>query len=314
MNPERIEELLRKTPSPKVPADLLQKLTVGIRLPRPAASELNNWQRPSSWMRRWLPALSFAGLFLACVVVLAVQTNTLNTLQQKNTEMRAVKEKQPKTISDNAAQAVAEPAAAGELERLRKDNAELVKLQAEIAQLNTQLKGRDQLQAENQRLKAQAAASQDPYEKAAVEAKARAERINCINNLKQVGLAARIWAGDNNDVYPTNFICMTNELSTWKILHCPSDKSRKVTNWTDVAEGNISYVMDVFGIKEGGPDYSPNLVFVECPIHHNVCLMDGSVQQLNQNDCSVGPVQPDGSQQIFSQIKMVNGRKMLVKQ
>ena len=302
MNPERIEELLRKSSPPKAPADLWQKLTAGIRLPRPAAvgaSEKNSWHRPPSWTRRWLPALSFAGLFIACVVVLAVQTNTLNTLQQKNGELRAVKEKQQNTVANSVPQPAAEPAA-GELERLRKDNDELVKLQAEIAQLNTQLQGVGQLRMENQRLKAQAqvTSSRDMDEQALDEARKRAERIQCVNNLKQVGLAARLWAGDNNDVYPSNFICMTNEMSTWKILQCPSDKGHKVSNWADVDAGNISYVMDVFGIKEGGPEYSPNLVFVECPIHHNVCLMDGSVHQL--------------SEERYNALKVVNGRKMLV--
>src|SRR5580693_2288395 len=83
-------------------------------------------------------------------------------------------------------------------------------------------------------------------------AKRKAQRISCVNNLKQVGLAFRVWAGDNSDRYPmavstnsggaeelvfsaatttgpgefslTNvFNVMSNELSTPKILYCPSD-------------------------------------------------------------------------------------------
>ena len=72
-------------------------------------------------------------------------------------------------------------------------------------------------------------------------------RINCTNNLKQVSLAFRIWAGDNNDKMPmqvsvTNggameavmdgnytavFQVMSNELNTPKILFCPDEKNPK---------------------------------------------------------------------------------------
>src|SRR3954454_9942248 len=37
---------------------------------------------------------------------------------------------------------------------------------------------------------------------ALAKAKARAQRINCTNNLKQVGLAFKQWALDNQDRYP----------------------------------------------------------------------------------------------------------------
>ena len=75
----------------------------------------------------------------------------------------------------------------------------------------------------------------------------RSSRIGCTNNLKQVGLAFRIWAGDNNDKYPmsvsvTNggamelanegsafaiFTVMSNELNTPKILFCPNETNPK---------------------------------------------------------------------------------------
>jgi prepilin-type processing-associated H-X9-DG protein len=74
-----------------------------------------------------------------------------------------------------------------------------------------------------------------------------ASRGSCTNNLKQVGLAFRIWAGDNNDKMPmqvsvTNggameftesglayaaFLVMSNELNTPKVLFCPEESNRQ---------------------------------------------------------------------------------------
>ena len=71
-------------------------------------------------------------------------------------------------------------------------------------------------------------------------------RIACMGNLKQVGLAYRQWALDNNDKFPMhvsvtnggameriadgdvllNFLVMSNELNTPKLLHCPADDRR----------------------------------------------------------------------------------------
>jgi prepilin-type N-terminal cleavage/methylation domain-containing protein len=88
---------------------------------------------------------------------------------------------------------------------------------------------------------------------ALARAKAKAQRINCTNNLKQVGLSFRTFAIDNDGNMPQTlsqsqggasedvgvrkldvnqtlshgvskmFLCMSNELSTPKILFCPAE-------------------------------------------------------------------------------------------
>jgi prepilin-type N-terminal cleavage/methylation domain-containing protein len=105
---------------------------------------------------------------------------------------------------------------------------------------------------------------------ALAKAKAKAIRINCVNNMKQVGLSFRLWGGDNGDQYPqayaassqypavnnntpttattaggqwpnsgsqcpnqyTVFFMMSNELSTPKIMVCPGDQRTPATNFT----------------------------------------------------------------------------------
>jgi prepilin-type N-terminal cleavage/methylation domain-containing protein len=100
---------------------------------------------------------------------------------------------------------------------------------------------------------------------ALARAKARAQRINCVNNLKQVGLSFRTWALDNQDRYPMIvpgakgaaaandqggaqgdvginnntwriFGVMSNELSTPKILICPAEVDSR-SNATSFATG-----------------------------------------------------------------------------
>ena len=295
MSIERMEERLRRAPTPKAPEDLLRKLTADIRLPRAAMNPAASWSGPPSWARRWMPALSFAAILLICVVAIAVQTNMLAELQRENGGLRAAKGNLETLCVENAEyqKLVAE---SQEAERLRKDNAELLKLRGEVGQLRAQLQDAGKLRAENRQLLAKASQAGGAAGTNAdffSEAQAKAERVHCMNNMKQIGLACRLWADDNNSVGPTNFICMTNELSTWQILQCPSDKSHNVTNWAEVAAGNISYILDTPGISQSE---DPRTVMVECPIHHNIGLLDGSVHQLTDEQ--------------YSRLKIVEGKKV----
>jgi len=102
-------------------------------------------------------------------------------------------------------------------------------------------------------------------------AKRKAQRINCVSNIKQDGIAFRLWEGDNQDRYPmavstlyngakeqvycvantpsgtpgagyglTNvWVVMSNELSTPKVLFCPADSIRNYqTNFISLASIN----------------------------------------------------------------------------
>ena len=208
MNDEQIEKLLRKAPGLKAPAGLAEKLKADIRLPQAktnTSAGRTAWSRPPSWSRRWLPALSFAAILLTCLVALGVQSNLLEELKQHNADLRA------KTQNlDSLRQANADVQRLRnenqEFDRLRKDNAELHKLRGEVAQLGAQLQGMQNLRAENQQLKARnmsaPAAGADTTSDAD---QAEAESTRCVNNMKQIGLAFRIWSNDNNDQFPKGF-------------------------------------------------------------------------------------------------------------
>ena len=123
-------------------------------------------------------------------------------------------------------------------------------------------------------------------------AKKKSSRINCINNLKQVGLVFQIWSGDNCDKYPmevsvTNggamelsemgnafrvFEVMSNELSTPKVIYCPEDNERYYpTNGfgTGFSAKNISYFVGLdarTNLLKTILSGDSNLVFQDTPV------------------------------------------------
>lgn len=122
---------------------------------------------------------------------------------------------------------------------------------------------------------------------ALAKAKAKAARISCVNNLKQVGLSFRIYANDNGDVYPMSvpanlggaadavvprpgadgvllfriFQVLSNELSVPKTVMCPSDTRTAATNWAGVNQGGdfssdkLSYAVGI-----DAQDTRPNML------------------------------------------------------
>jgi prepilin-type N-terminal cleavage/methylation domain-containing protein len=153
----------------------------------------------------------------------------------------------------------------------------------------------------------------------------RSGKINCINNLKEMGVAYRIWEGDNGDKYPmevsvtnggamelvvtgnvlVNFLVMSNELSTPKILHCPEDKDHiQIDSFAFLGSSNISYfvgvdakelrpqmflsgddniLVDGVQIKSGSRKLSTNSTIAWTTARHNrignIGLAEGSVWQ-----------------------------------
>ena len=96
---------------------------------------------------------------------------------------------------------------------------------------------------------------------ALAKAKARAQRITCVSNLKQVGLSHRLFSNDHGDKYTFDtatqdggtfvaannkgtafriYQSLSNELVTPKVLVCGSDGgSLKATVWANAGSGTL---------------------------------------------------------------------------
>jgi DNA-directed RNA polymerase subunit RPC12/RpoP len=121
------------------------------------------------------------------------------------------------------------------------------------------------------------------------------------NNLKQIGLAFRVWAGDYSTQFPFNvsqaqggtrelcdpdsngfernpvpiFMVMSNELTTPLVLYCPDDKTKEATaNFASLTTNNISYQLRT------GTNVNLNNpweILAVDPIHGLVLHCDGTV-------------------------------------
>ncbi len=180
-------------------------------------------------------------------------------------------------------------------------------------------------------------------------AKRKAQKINCTNNLKQVGLSFRSWATDNGDHVPmavstasggamelvshadqsptgygkviaatssyapwNSFTVMSNELSTPKILLCPSDTDKLIpaTTFQTFGSGTTSYFVNGDVSSDNDPQMilsgdqniaasqvsanalsaataytGQNWAWTQTKLHQgsgNLLLADGSVQSASQ--------------------------------
>ena len=91
--------------------------------------------------------------------------------------------------------------------------------------------------------------------------KGKRDRLRCVNQLKQVGLAFRIWANDTDDKFPMqvpaqkggsmeaiqdgqpyrHFKAIAKELNKAKLLACPGDDREVAEDFDKLKNANVSY-------------------------------------------------------------------------
>jgi hypothetical protein len=275
MNTEQIEEVLRRAPAPQPPEGLREQLLASAprRGGRESAATLETGL--GAWLRRWWPVLLPGAACAAMTLVLVTQQLEISDLRAS---VQGLTPKPDPTQALPAAVSTGSEAAQNSAQAA--ETAEIARLKEQVGKLKEQLSGLLVLQAENKRLLAEtrrnAANSLSSEETAALaDAKARAELIRCINNLKQLGLAARIWASDHNKLTPPAVTDMAQEMSTPLVLHCPADTTHpEAKTWDSFTADNCSYEY----LAPGAGFNEPDRIEFRCPIHGSMTLCDGSVQ------------------------------------
>ncbi len=145
---------------------------------------------------------------------------------------------------------------------------------------------------------------------ALAKAKAKAARIKCVNNMKQVGLAFRVFANDNDDRYPWRTtgtwltgstgiatstaptVCgvaglprslkaqgeacldtygfMSNEIGSAKVLMCPGNRARLNSMAVDFSQANTA---PNFGwYRNVAANHRPNGNYANGPLSYGACV------------------------------------------
>lgn len=103
----------------------------------------------------------------------------------------------------------------------------------------------------------------------------KASRIKCAGNLKQIGLAYKVFANDNDDKFPfqvTNslafgnvtqawlhFQAMSNELGSANVLTCPADRERLNNMMADFGMGTTANALSLSSRSNRAISYTASL-------------------------------------------------------
>lgn len=197
----------------------------------------------------------------------------IDELRSRNQELEITPERNPESSGKGARELAR---LRNEISQVRKERGQAAALPAQtadVAQLKAQLAVATQNLARAEGDLAEAV-KLSPEE--LQQLKDEAHSVQCVSKLKQIGLAARLWAHENNNAFPPDFISMSNELNSPKILFCPADGTAiRVTEWSQLNPSTISYRF----LNPNGTETEPTKPPAICPVHGHALLSDGSVHR-----------------------------------
>jgi hypothetical protein len=102
--------------------------------------------------------------------------------------------------------------------------------------------------------------------------KRHAELVSCSNQMHAVLFAAALlWPNEHSGHLPSDFLSMSNELGTPRILICPGDHLHQPsTSWASFTTNNCSYEIVSPGLLKS----DTKSIFMRCSIHGYVGYAD----------------------------------------
>jgi hypothetical protein len=276
VNEDQIEKALRNAPQPAPPPDLRERLEQQIRVP---AGNVDRGTRPP-WFVDWRrPLLGWAALLIA-VMVIGVQSHQVGQLRRDNEQLlktvAAIEELHEAALRDERI-----PRFQQEVEQLRRQNVELHQLRAEVTRLRGEVRQIEPLRTEIKDLQARLAAAVAaaptaiPEEEFEIDPE-KANEMNCINQLKQIGVAATpLHEQAKGSLLPSDFLAIAELLGTPRLLRCPSDTGRIA------AESWNQFIPSVHATYEfvSGDAADGSAFIARCPIHRLLVSSNGRVSR-----------------------------------
>jgi hypothetical protein len=102
-----------------------------------------------------------------------------------------------------------------------------------------------------------------------------------MSNLRQMGLAAHLYADDHDGNFPPDFLAMKGQLPGPIVLFCPADSKnggRAGLTWDDFDPSRSSYECVTRSLTASTPALEKKALF-RCKIHGHELMGDGHVEQ-----------------------------------
>jgi hypothetical protein len=102
--------------------------------------------------------------------------------------------------------------------------------------------------------------------------KRHGEMVSCSNQMSAILFEATLdWPQDHDGHLPYDFLSMSNELGTPRILVCPADHAHQpAASWASFSSNNCSYEI----VSPGVLSTNTNAIFMRCNIHGFVGYAD----------------------------------------